>query len=58
MTEEQELKARIEHLDNNLRFYSSFWDSLLKQGVQQEELFRRLDVLLDKRLELVKELKG
>lgn len=49
MNQEKELKAQIEQIDNNLLFYSSFWDALLKQGVQKEELFRRLDVLLDKR---------
>lgn len=55
---EKELKAQIKQLDNNLLFYSSYWDVLQKQGVQKEELLRRLDVLLDKRLKLMKELKG
>ena len=30
----------------------------MEQGIRKEELFRRLDVLLDKRLSLAKELKG
>lgn len=54
---EEELKALIKQTDNNLSFYSLFWDNLLKQGVQKTELFRRMDVLLDKRLILIKELK-
>lgn len=58
MNQEQELKTRIEQTDSNLSFYSFYWDRLLKQGVQKEELFRRLDVLLDKRLSLTEELKG
>lgn len=58
MDQEKELKARIRQLDNNLLFYSSYWDILQKQGIRLEELFRRLDVLLDKRLILMKELKG
>lgn len=58
MNQEQELKAQIKQIDNNLSFYSSYWNLLLKQGVRKEELLRRLDVLLDKRLSLSKELKG
>lgn len=58
MNQEQELKTRIEQTDSNLSFYSFYGDRLLKQGVQKEELFRRLDVLLDKRLSLTEELKG
>ncbi len=58
MNQEKELKAQIKQLDNNLLFYSSYWDTLQKQGISKEELFRRLDVLLDKRLMLTKELKG
>ena len=58
MNQEQELKAQIKQIDRNLLFYSSYWDLLSEQGVRKEELFRRLDVLLDKRLSLKKELKG
>lgn len=58
MNQEKELKAQIKQLDNNLLFYSSYWDILQKQGISKEELFRRLDVLLDKRLMLTKELNG
>lgn len=58
MNQEKELKAQIRQLDNNLLFYSSYWETLQKQGVSKEELFRRLDVLLDKRLILMEELKG
>ena len=58
MNQEQELKAQIKQIDRNLLFYSSYWDLLSEQGVLKEELFRRLDVLLDKRLSLTKELKG
>ena len=58
MNQEQELKAQIKQIDRNLVFYSSYWDLLSEQGVRKEELFRRLDVLLDKRLSLTKELKG
>ncbi|EOS17493.1 MULTISPECIES: hypothetical protein [Parabacteroides] len=58
MNQEQELKAQIKQIDRNLLFYSSYWDLLSEQGVRKEELFRRLDVLLDKRLSLTKELKG
>lgn len=58
INQEKELKAQIKQLDNNLLFYSSYWDTLQKQGISKEELFRRLDVLLDKRLMLTKELKG
>lgn len=58
INQEEELKAQIKQIDNNLLFYSFYWNLLLKQGIQQEELFRRLDVLLDKRLSLTKELKG
>lgn len=58
MNQEKELKAQIKQIDNNLLFYSSCWDLLLSQGIRQEELLRRLDVLLDKRLTLKNELKG
>ena len=58
MNQEQELKAQIKQIDRNLLFYSSYCDLLSEQGVRKEELFRRLDVLLDKRLSLTKELKG
>lgn len=58
MNPKTELKAQIRQLDNNLLFYSSYWETLQKQGIQKEELLRRLDVLLDKRLTLMKELKG
>lgn len=58
MNQEQELKAQIKQIDRNLLFYSSYWDLLSEQGGRKEELFRRLDVLLDKRLSLTKELKG
>lgn len=58
MNQKQELKAQIKQIDNNLLFYSFYWNLLLKQGVRREELFRRLDVLLDKRLSLTEELKG
>ena len=58
MNQEQELKAQIKQIDRNLLFYSSYWDLLSEQGVRKEELFRRLDALLDKRLSLTKELKG
>lgn len=58
INQEEELKAQIKQIDNNLLFYSFYWNLLLKQGIRQEELFRRLDVLLDKRLSLTKELKG
>ena len=58
MNQEQELKAQIKQIDRNLLFYSSYWDLLSEQGVRKEELFRRLDVLLDKRLSLTKEMKG
>ena len=58
MIDQQELKAQIKQIDRNLLFYSSYWDLLSEQGVRKEELFRRLDVLLDKRLSLTKELKG
>ena len=58
MNQEQELKAQIKQIDRNLLFYSSYWDLLSEQGVRKEELFRRSDVLLDKRLSLTKELKG
>lgn len=58
MNQEKELKAQIKQIDNNLLFYSSYWDLLLSQGIRQEELMRRLDVLLDKRLTLKNELKG
>ena len=58
INQEQELKAQIKQIDRNLLFYSSYWDLLSEQGVRKEELFRRLDVLLDKRLSLTKELKG
>ena len=58
MNQEQELKAQIKQIDRNLLFYSSYWDLLSEQGVRKEELFRRVDVLLDKRLSLTKELKG
>ena len=58
MNQEQELKAQIKQIDRNLLFYSSYWDLLSEQGVRKEELFRRFDVLLDKRLSLTKELKG
>ena len=58
MNQEQELKAQIKQIDRNLLFYSSYWDLLSEQGVRKEELFRRLDVLLDKRLSLTKELRG
>ena len=56
--QEQELKAQIKQVDRNLLFYSSYWNLLMEQGIRKEELFRRLDVLLDKRLSLAKELKG
>ncbi len=58
MYDQQELKARIKQTDRNLKFYSLLWDQLLKDGVNREELFRRLDVLLDERLKLMKQLKG
>ena len=58
INQKQELKAQIKQIDNNLLFYSFYWNLLLKQGVRREELFRRLDVLLDKRLSLTEELKG
>lgn len=58
INQEQELKAQIKQVDRNLLFYSSYWDLLQEQGIRKEELFRRLDVLLDKRLSLTKELKG
>ncbi|WP_455625580.1 hypothetical protein [Parabacteroides sp.] len=58
MNQDKELKAQIRQLDNNLLFYSSYWETLRQQGVSKEELLKRLDVLLDKRLTLMKELKG
>jgi hypothetical protein len=58
INQEQELKAQIKQVDRNLLFYSSYWDLLMEQGIRKEELFRRLDVLLDKRLSLARELKG
>ncbi len=58
MNQDKELKAQIRQLDNNLLFYSSYWETLRQQGVSKEELLKRLDVLLDKPLTLMKELKG
>lgn len=58
INQEQELEAQIKQVDRNLLFYSSYWDLLMEQGIRKEELFRRLDVLLDKRLSLARELKG
>lgn len=58
MENQKELNARIEQIDQNLKFYSLFWDDLLTKGVSKEELFRRLNSLLDKRLEVSEELKG
>lgn len=58
INQEQELKAQMKQVDRNLLFYSSYWDLLMEQGIRKEELFRRLDVLLDKRLSLARELKG
>lgn len=58
MNPKTKLKAQTRQLDNNLLFYSSYWETLQKQGIQKEEFLRRLDVLLDKRLALMKELKG
>jgi len=52
----QELEARIEQEINNLRFYSPYWDILLKD-VPEKELEKMIDRHLDRLIELLR-LKG
>lgn len=54
--DQSELKARIEHEINNLRFYSLCWDILLKD-MSERELEKVIDRHLDRLIELL-QLKG
>lgn len=52
----EELKARIEHEKNSLRFYVLYWH-ILKKNMSEEELERMIDFHLDRLIELLR-LKG
>ena len=52
----EELKARIEHEKNSLRFYVLYWH-ILKKDMSEEELERMIDFHLDRLIELLR-LKG
>ena len=52
----EELKARIEHEKNSLRFYVLYLH-ILKKDMSEEELERMIDFHLDRLIELLR-LKG
>lgn len=56
LNNQQELKARIEHEMNNLRFYSLYWDILMKD-MPERELEKIIDRHLDRLIDLLR-LKG
>ena len=55
LTDSEELKARIEAVKNNLRFYVLFWDEVASKGFSEQELTRHIDKQLDELIELTKQ---
>jgi hypothetical protein len=54
MIDQEELKARIEHVENTLKFYILYEKDLLKGGCPTEELERLINRQLDALSELYK----
>ncbi|GEM_PF-3607543 len=56
MESRKDVEDKVKQIDNNLSFYSRFWDILIV-NVPEAELFKRVDFLLDRRSYLQKKLK-
>ena len=55
LNDSEELKARIEAVKNNLRFYVLFWDEVVSKGFSEKELTKLIDKQLDELIELNKQ---
>jgi len=51
---QDEIKEEINHIKQNLLFFSKYWDDLAKTEKSKQAMYKTIDYLLDKLIILLK----